>query len=377
MSIAGQKIRRKRCELGLSRKILAERLSDIAMNQSRLYRIETGNWIRAYPLEMELERIAEELRLDAEDLASKVEKDKHAISLSKADLITTIEDARHTQEPTDFFIQMSTYLPDMIYTTGLEGNPQLSIIHGNELSTYFERFIGETTSSKLQNKILEAHGELLYMIGYSYHEVCKPNEVIGITRPISDEIRKMSEITESGNLYGLADLCIGVSHYIEGDYITAVEKLNNSILYTEDPNMLLRAQRATALSYANLHSENQFKGLETQIRQLIEGGEILNLDQICEAYLGLGWGRAILGCSGAFDLVEEAQSIYNQMIKIRAAPFRNVQLTLVWLDAMRRRRIMDKNHLEEVGTTSLELAQRHGYTRYGHRIKNMLEAFLN
>lgn len=260
----------------------------------------------------------------------------------------------------------------------VQGNPHLAATLANTTAERLRKIVREIPSTKAP-PLLSMLAQILYEQALSLREVASsPQEAWASTDPLVKEMLEIADRCEDGDLFALAYLSQGDSTYIAKQYVSAAGWFNRAQDSVTNDGILFEILRPLALSYAYLRDKKGFKKAETEARAIIEGGQISNLEQICQVLEGIGRGQGLLGSPEAIKTLEEAEDVYNKITdRTTKAPIRAIQLMRSRLEVIQCLEPTDKILLETYGEKGIRLAQEYGYHRHEWQIRNLLERLLN
>jgi len=268
--------------------------------------------------------------------------------------------------------------PTGVYQVRIRGDPELAIHWAEELINWLKRKESHLSSSAHLRLLLETHARLLYEQNTAQREILLPSTIVPLTQRVAREIRRIAKELQDDQLHGLAHYCEGDAYYIAGHDSASVQHLTRALHYINNPDDQLAVTRVLALVWTNLDASKQFEACKSKARRLIEGGECLRLEQVCETQEGLARGQAEWGPEEALDFLEQANATCTKLESDNKRVFlRRIQLARTELEVRWRLCPRDTKTLETIGTQALGLFRGHAYQRHEQQIRTLLERALN
>jgi transcriptional regulator with XRE-family HTH domain len=266
---------------------------------------------------------------------------------------------------------------DMLYKIRIDGSPKLVIAFVKERSEHLRDYIRHLNNSRetvFYKKIL---ANMFHEQATALMEVAPKSRIRAEVESSIKEMINIAQDCQDISFRGLANLHLGDTYYITGNYQKSLYYLEQAWPDVKDVDAQLRLLRIKALDLAYLNEKTQVKKVGNQIFDIIEQGKFSTFEHVSLAYEGLGQAQSLVYLSQAFDNIQRGRTIYKRIEdEGKRAPIRCIQLARSELNAIAILSPTNKRLLESRGKEFLQLAQVLGYPRHEKKMLRLLKTYL-
>ena len=274
------------------------------------------------------------------------------------------------------FEEQNRVLPESLYKIRIGGNPKLVIELANDRLGRLSDYISHADSPGETTFYKEIMAKVLYELITAHMEVSPPPRIWANVRGRIQQLAHIAEELHDKNIFGLVNLNLGDAYYLTRNYEKSLRHLELARQNIQDVDEQLTILRVSALDWGHLKDKMEVKKVETRVVRLIEEGNFMKLENVSQAFEGLGRAQALIYVPQAFDTIQRGWDILGRVEKGgMSAPLRAVQLARSDLDAWAKLASTDKS-FESRGREFLELARRLGYSRHEQKILRLLKTHL-
>jgi hypothetical protein len=242
-----------------------------------------------------------------------------------------------------------------------------------------EEYIRSIKFRKQRILLLKLQSKFLIERIYEIMACCRVKTVINEVPSLTKKISQIGNELKDKTLIAVSFALRGDAFYVSKNYSKAESQLEKAIKMrglTDYHKQL--ANRALAITFANLKKENEFSEIVKQLAGMVTA---LAPERKCFIKEGIARGYCVLG-----DLNESKQFINRAWIDLEDAQkssdnnvfTRNVAVIRTELEIAKKTKWLSNNsYIEKIGKNGLKIAKEYGFNRYVDPIRRSLDLALN